>query len=78
MSTKRLDFELESLKRTEQINDWSITLGYGTSEYTIDLKRNNALDIKLLAKRLTKEYGASNFSRHVDGSNVAVKFVVEL
>jgi len=78
MSTKRLNCELDGLKRSEQIVDWSTTLGYGTSEYTIDLNRNASLDIKLLAKRLAKEYGANNFSRHVDGSNVAVKFVIEL
>ena len=78
MSTKRLNCELDSLKRSEQIVDWSATLGYGTSEYTIDLSKNTQLDIKLLAKRFAKEYGANNFSRYVDGSNVAVKFVIEL
>jgi hypothetical protein len=78
MTTDRLNNELESLKRNEQIDNWSVTLGYGTSEYTVDLTRNNKLDVKLLAKRLAKEYGAKEFSRYVDGSTVAVKFVVDL
>lgn len=74
----KLESELESLKRNEQIYDWSVALGYGAVEYTIDLKRNNTLDIKALAKLLAKNYGAKEFSRHVDGSSVAVKFVVEV
>lgn len=74
----RLNAELDSLKYNEDIADWSVSLGYGCAEYTIDLNRNSPLDIKLLAKKLSKTYGATEIVKCVDGSSVAVKFVIEL
>lgn len=78
MSNKKLNLELDSLKRNEQISDWSVTLGYGEAEYTLDLSRKVNIDPKLLAKRLNETYGARTFTRHVDGTNVAIKFVIDL
>jgi hypothetical protein len=78
MSNKKLNLELEGLKRNEQISDWSVTLGYGEAEYTLDLSRKVNIDPKLLAKKLNELYGARTFTRHVDGSNVAIKFVIDL
>jgi len=73
-----LERELEGLKINEQINEYSVSLGYGTAEYTIDLNSNNSLDLKILAKRLSNKYGACDFALYNSGSGRAVKFVVFL
>lgn len=78
MVSKEIERELEYLKSVDQINEWSVTLGYGVAEYTIDLSPRNNVDVKILAKNLTKKYKATNFSRHVDGSSVAIKFLIDL
>jgi len=76
--SKELERELENLKRMDQISDWSKSLGYGDVEYTIDLNPALSPNLKALAKTFSKTYGAHNFQRFVDGSAVAVKFVVTI
>lgn len=78
MSNIKLNADLDTLKRNEQIIDWSVCLGYGDAEYTLELGTTNALDLKVLAKRLSDSYGAKSFSRYVEGSNVAIKFMIDL
>jgi hypothetical protein len=77
MSSK-IDTELENLRNSEQIRDWSVSLGYGEAEYTIEFKASNIPNLKLLAKRLTEKYGAHNFTKHTNNGEVAIKFVVTL
>lgn len=78
MTNRVLNAELDALKSTEQLADWTVTLGYGEAEYTLDLNHNAKIDVKTLAKKIQKAYGAKNFTKHVNGSSVAIKFVVDL
>lgn len=73
-----IEQELENLKNDNQIREWSVSLGYGDAEYTIEVNRSNTANLKVLAKRLNKKYGARNFVRYDDRGVVAVKFVVNL
>jgi hypothetical protein len=76
--TSNIDLELENLRRTEQIKDWSSSLGYGEAEYTIEFKTESVPNLKILAKKLNERYGAHNFTKHNDNGTIAVKFVVTL
>lgn len=78
MTNRTLNLELDTLKATEQLADWTVTLGYGEAEYTLDFNHNAKIDVKLLAKKMQKVYGAKNLTKHVNGSSVAIKFVVDL
>lgn len=73
-----IEKDLDNLRSSEQIKDWSVTLGYGDAEYTIDLKPLSKESIKLLAKRLKDRYGAHSFVKYEEHGQVAVKFVVDL
>lgn len=76
--SKELEYELENMKRCDQITDWSKTLGYGDVEYTIEVRNTTPLSLQSLAKSLSKRYNAHTFQKFVDGSAVSVKFVVNL
>lgn len=77
MATK-IDTELENLRYSEQIKDWSVSLGYGEAEYTIEFKSNSVPDLKILAKKLGDKFGAHTFTKYADNGSVALKFVVTL
>jgi hypothetical protein len=76
--TSNIDIELDNLRRTEQIKDWSSSLGYGEAEYTIEFKPESVPNLKLLAKKLNEKYGARHFTKHNDNGTIAVRFVVTL
>lgn len=73
-----IDAELDNLRRTEQIKDWSSSLGYGEAEYTIEFKPESIPNLKILAKKLNEKYGARNFAKYNDHGTIAIKFVVTL
>lgn len=73
-----LERELENLKSTEQIKEWSVSLGYGDAEYTVEIGQKNSSTVKILAKNLNQKYGAHTFVKYQDGKNVSIKFVVNL
>lgn len=75
---KKLETELENLKRTDQISDWSVTLGYGDAEYTIEFHRNKIPNLKSFAIQLQERHSAHTFGKFVDGSITAMKFVVNI
>lgn len=78
MDKANIEAELDDLKRSEQINEWHITLGYGAAEYTVDFNIKTNPNIKAFAKRLNQKYGAKDFGKYQEGSTVSVKFVVSL
>lgn len=73
-----IERELEELRHTQQIKEWSVSLGYGSAEYTVEVSSSNISHLKTLAKRLNQKYGAHNFTKYDDRGVVAVKFVVNL
>ena len=73
-----IERDLENLKRTEQINEWSVSLGYGNAEYTIEIRPTTLANIKALAKKLKEKYGAHSFAKYEERGQLAVKFVVNL
>lgn len=78
MGTTEIEIELDEMKRSEQINEWHSTLGYGAAEYTVAFNVKTNPNLKAFAKRLNQKYGAKNFGKYQEGFTVSVKFVVTL
>lgn len=76
--TQKIEIELDQLKATDRIKDYSTTLGYGVAQYTVEFDSVKVPNLKAFAVNLKNKYGATDFSKYSDGDTIAVKFVISL